>query len=525
MDGEVTDMKRLLVLLAAVAVSAAGLLVPSTAQAADIIGTVPTGTLPWGVAITPDGETAYVSNRGSNDVTVVSLETNSVAATIPVQNFPQGVAVSPDGSRVYVANRNSNSVSVINTATNTVATNIPVPGGPTGLAFTPDGAQLLVTRFNAAQVSAIDTATLTVAASAAVGVNPNSVAVTSDGAFAFTANRGGDSATVLALPALSPVATVPVGPEPFWVVATGRGPDRRAYVTNFGAGANSVKELGNGPGGWAVLRDIPVPGRPIGAALSRDRATLYVTGYNSGNVAAVRLANGSISSTTPVAPGLVGIAVGSDGSRAVVVRFTPAPYTATVFSLVPRVNLAPAQDVKGKTATGRATVVTDGSAATDIKCLFATEESSLADPYTSPAASQAADPDTAGANASSAVECPFTGLTRGTEYFYTALATDPDGIGAASDLESFITKPPKPAKPAVKSKRKALKLTWSDTRSADYYQSRIKKKGGSYGGWKQTTKPKVKHKKLSRKTAYKVQIRAGNESGTGPKRGAKASTK
>jgi YVTN family beta-propeller protein len=46
--------------------------------------------------------------------------TNTVIATIPVGSSPIGVAVTPDGSKVYVANSGSNNVFVIDTATNAV---------------------------------------------------------------------------------------------------------------------------------------------------------------------------------------------------------------------------------------------------------------------------------------------------------------------------------------------------------------------------------------------------------------------
>ena len=37
------------------------------------------GSTPFAVAITPDGKTAYVTNRGSNSVTPIDTETNTAA--------------------------------------------------------------------------------------------------------------------------------------------------------------------------------------------------------------------------------------------------------------------------------------------------------------------------------------------------------------------------------------------------------------------------------------------------------------
>ena len=53
------------------------------------------GTNPQGVAITPDGKRAYVTNASSNNVSVIDTTTNTVVATVPVRSFPTGVATFP----------------------------------------------------------------------------------------------------------------------------------------------------------------------------------------------------------------------------------------------------------------------------------------------------------------------------------------------------------------------------------------------------------------------------------------------
>ena len=47
---------------------------------------------------------AYVTNNGSNTVSVIDTATNTVVATIPVGFRPFGVAITPDGTRAYVTN-------------------------------------------------------------------------------------------------------------------------------------------------------------------------------------------------------------------------------------------------------------------------------------------------------------------------------------------------------------------------------------------------------------------------------------
>jgi YVTN family beta-propeller protein len=63
-----------------------------------VTATVPVGSAPVLVAITPDGAFAYVTNSGSNSVSVINIATNTVTATIPVGIFPQGIAILVKGA-------------------------------------------------------------------------------------------------------------------------------------------------------------------------------------------------------------------------------------------------------------------------------------------------------------------------------------------------------------------------------------------------------------------------------------------
>ncbi len=64
---------------------------------------------------------------------MINTASNTVAATLVAGNTPRGVAVSPDGAYAYVSNRISDDVTIINTATNTVAATI------LGVVFLPEG--------------------------------------------------------------------------------------------------------------------------------------------------------------------------------------------------------------------------------------------------------------------------------------------------------------------------------------------------------------------------------------------------
>ena len=133
---------------------------------------VTVGTGANGVAITPDGSNVYVTNSGSNNVSVINTTNNIAYASINVGLNPHGVAVTPDGTKVYVANEGSNNVSVIDTTSKTIYASVPVGKYPFGVAVTPDGTKVYVANEGSNNVSVIDTATNTVTTTVNVGNEP-----------------------------------------------------------------------------------------------------------------------------------------------------------------------------------------------------------------------------------------------------------------------------------------------------------------------------------------------------------------
>lgn len=87
------------------------------------------------VCATVNAEVAYVSNFGSDSVSVIDLATGTVTNTIGVGTNPDQVAFSPDGSIAYVVNFGGDNVSVIDVATETVTNTIGVGTSPTGVAL------------------------------------------------------------------------------------------------------------------------------------------------------------------------------------------------------------------------------------------------------------------------------------------------------------------------------------------------------------------------------------------------------
>ena len=88
---------------------------------------------PGAIAITPNGNTAYVVNRGSDTVTPIQTATNKAGKAITVGKNPGAIAITPNGKTAYVVNGNFSgpgTVTPISTATNKAGKPITVGKNP-----------------------------------------------------------------------------------------------------------------------------------------------------------------------------------------------------------------------------------------------------------------------------------------------------------------------------------------------------------------------------------------------------------
>jgi YVTN family beta-propeller protein len=99
------------------------------------------GIEPAGVAYDPSNGYIYVTNYGSDTVSVINGATNTVIATISVGIEPAGVAYDPSNGYIYVTNYGSDTVSIISAPAQAIVT-ITVTFTESGL---PAGAQWSVT--------------------------------------------------------------------------------------------------------------------------------------------------------------------------------------------------------------------------------------------------------------------------------------------------------------------------------------------------------------------------------------------
>ena len=173
-----------------------------TTSSNSITGTVVVGIYPHGIAITPDGKTAYVANTGPNTgpggsyvVSIVDVASRAVTGTVDVGEAPQVVTISPDGSLVFVTC--ADGVYAITTSGGSVRRAPERPHNAHGVSVTPDGARAYVTDSERDQVVVLKTSDLRTIGRISVGRTPWNTAFSADGSTAYVTNANDDTVSVI----------------------------------------------------------------------------------------------------------------------------------------------------------------------------------------------------------------------------------------------------------------------------------------------------------------------------------------
>ena len=268
--------------------------------------TVVVGVGPAGVAISPDGARAVVTNQSVDTLSVIDTASGNVA-TVPVRGGPTGVAFAPDGT-VFVAQTGAGSVAVLDGGMRLVGT---VAAGrfPGALTF---ASVLYVANAGDGTVTVIDPSTPVRTPPIPVGAGPSALATSPDGQLLYVADSGSDDVLVIDTATRATVATVPVGRAPSAVVADAR----RVWVADRGEGTLTVLDAAT----RAVTGTVRVGNTPGALALSPDGTRLYVADTDDGTLQEIDTATLSAGPPVDVGAGPVAVAVARDGRVWVVCR-------------------------------------------------------------------------------------------------------------------------------------------------------------------------------------------------------------
>ncbi len=255
---------------------------------------------------------AYITNQGSETVSVVDLEAWKVVADIKVSGRPAGIGLSPDHARAYVTTPESRDVVVIDTKSRTIERRLPIGGGPLGIAVMPNG-QLLVADWYATHVAILDPETGRTTAKLPTGASPSGIAVSLDGQIIVSADRDSNQISISRSSGADGVSApvtdiVPVGTRPFGVTLNTAA--TRAYTANVGSNDVTVVDIAAGH----AIASIPVGRRPYAIALSERHG--FSTDQYGGTITVFDLETNAIVTTIEACDHPEGIAY--DGGRKLV---------------------------------------------------------------------------------------------------------------------------------------------------------------------------------------------------------------
>jgi gliding motility-associated-like protein len=356
---------------------------------------------------------AYIANQVSDNVTVINVVTNKVITTIPVGTTPQAVAVSPDGSRVYITNTNDNTISVINTATNTVISTFSVGANSSNMVVSPDGSRLYITNGNNT-ISVVSTATNSLINTILIGDDPTGIAISPNGTYLYVNEQGANSirvintqtyATIANITGFSTPLAIALSPDGSQLFVTNNNPTC-VYVINTSTNTISSKIYTSGmtPAGIAVSPNgnvvyvaneysksvsvvntidgtltatIAVGNYPVGVSVTPDGKSVYVTNSTANDVSVINTANNTV--TTTVETGTNPISFGNFITPPSPCNNPPVTFTITVKPSIPQGTISPSA-VTGTIST----CAGDASASPDI-AQFSVSGSNITTPITATA--------------------------------------------------------------------------------------------------------------------------------------------
>ncbi|HEY9227929.1 MAG TPA: hypothetical protein VIP11_14830, partial [Gemmatimonadaceae bacterium] len=130
---------------------------------------IPVARQPEGIAITPDGNTAWVGSNRDSVVLVVDLRTGAATDTLRGFGLPYRIAISADGRRAVITDPMSATIRIFDVATKRERTKIDVPRdsivataevpgspSPEGVTIAPDSRWAFVTLQGRNRVVTID---------------------------------------------------------------------------------------------------------------------------------------------------------------------------------------------------------------------------------------------------------------------------------------------------------------------------------------------------------------------------------
>jgi YVTN family beta-propeller protein len=281
----------------------------SPAQDATPPGRLPLPGGPFSVAIHPAGW-AYITRVHAAAVERLDVATRRRAGSIPVGSVPTCLALSPDGRRAYVSIQYGNEIAVIDTGTHERIRTIPVRGDPFPVVVGANGAIVYVTT-NEDRLHALCARTGRTLGVAALRATGHSLALHPAGNRLYVSTRVFGSVVEVDALRLTALRTFALGG---WTQGLVLSPDGcRLYVANERDGINVV-HLPTG----RLVTTVPLEGGACSLALSPDERLLCAGLVHAGRIAIIDSRSLTVVATVTTRGRPRGIAFDAPGNVAVV---------------------------------------------------------------------------------------------------------------------------------------------------------------------------------------------------------------
>ena len=175
------------------------------------------GPVPKFVAITPDQQTALVSNWCGDDLSVVDLVAGEEVRRVDIGRHPRGIAVTRDSATAYVAVMGGTDIAVVDLTSWEVSYLRDVGRQPRHLVLSPDDEHLYVTTNKDGHVSKLDAETGAVVGRATTGAAPRSLAMAPDGGSLYVVNYDSDTVSKVRADTMEVLQTLPTGHHPIGI--------------------------------------------------------------------------------------------------------------------------------------------------------------------------------------------------------------------------------------------------------------------------------------------------------------------
>ena len=273
-----------------------------------VVARADTGSMPWGVTVSADGDDVYVTHVGEKDHdNVRRYEAATLEEEARAKFRGHAVESALAGTTLYVTNSRRHVLLALDAGTLAVTARHRTGKIPKDFRLAADGSRAYVADYGAGTLSAIELPSGE-RMSVRVGKRPRGVAIATDGATVYVTNMGSGTVSVVDAATLEVTATWKACRSPRHAVPAS---DGRLLVSCYGGRDVVVLDTATGE----RTKTIRVGRKPKTIALSPDGAVAAVANERGDSVTFIDLATYATETVALDADQPCGLAFAPDGGR------------------------------------------------------------------------------------------------------------------------------------------------------------------------------------------------------------------